>query len=51
MGFVPNLIGYIQDNTDGNDTASLTFAIMASFGILTAFSLLVADYTNNGGIL
>ena len=51
MGFGPNLIGLVQDKTDGYSIVSLTFALMTGVGILTAFMLLFLDYAKIGGKL
>jgi MFS family permease len=51
MGFGPNLIGLVQDKTEGYSTVSLTFALMTGVGIVTAFLLLFLDYMKIGGKL
>lgn len=51
MGFGPNVIGAIQDSTDGFAYVSLTLAGLSAVGIITAFILIFLDYSLNGGVL
>ena len=51
MGFGPNIIGFIQDSTEGYSIVSMTFALMTGMGIVTAFLLMLFDYIKTGGVL
>ena len=51
LSFIPNLIGLIQDSTDGYAYVELSLSGIVTCGILTSYLLMFLDHRINSSIL